>query len=145
MQGGACTHSNHGLCLPDKSIWRCCNCMSMIQVLLYVEKHFNCSREGKGRCCNTDVNGRYTPVQYVGNDKVASYLQHAFEKAQRNSNTKPRRAQNTQQHRPHKHGSTATSANSRRLATKHVPCAIPRSTASVDNGFVEIDHVQISQ
>ena len=41
--------------------------------------------------------------------------------------------------------SPATATTSRRRATKHVPRVSPYSPASIDPGFVEIGHVQLSQ
>ena len=43
------------------------------------------------------------------------------------------------------HSSPATGTTSRRFVTKNIPCLSPRSPASVDPGFVEIDLVQLSQ
>ena len=43
------------------------------------------------------------------------------------------------------HSSPATATTSRRLATKHVPRVSPYSPASIDPGFVNIGHVQLSQ
>ena len=43
------------------------------------------------------------------------------------------------------HSSPATATTSRRRATKHVPRVSPYSPASIDPGFVEIGHAQLSQ
>ena len=43
------------------------------------------------------------------------------------------------------HSSPATTTNSRRRATQHVPLVSPFSPASIDPGFVEIGLVQLSQ
>ena len=47
--------------------------------------------------------------------------------------------------RPPNHDSTAIVANSRRLATTQVPRVRTSSPPSVDDGFVEIGHVQVLQ
>ena len=43
------------------------------------------------------------------------------------------------------HSSPATASNSRQHARKRVPRVSPYSLASIDPGFVEIGHVQLSQ
>ena len=43
------------------------------------------------------------------------------------------------------HSRPATATNSRQRAAKHVPRVSPYSPASIDPGFVEIGHVQLSQ
>ena len=43
------------------------------------------------------------------------------------------------------HSSPATATNSKRRATKNFPRVSPYSHASIDPGFVEIGHVQLSQ
>lgn len=51
-------------------------------------------------------------------------------------------------HRHHgrrKHSSAATSANSKRPGLKQIRCFSPSTPASVDAGFVETGHVQLSQ
>ena len=43
------------------------------------------------------------------------------------------------------HSSPATATTSRWRATKHIPRVSPYTPASIDPGFVEIGHVQLSQ
>ena len=53
---------------------------------------------------------------------------------------------NTQKPAPQKRSSTATAANSRRLATKQVPRVVAQARPLlVDAGFVGIGQVQLSQ
>ena len=64
--------------------------------------------------------------------------------SRKNKRNKSRRTQKTP--RNHEiHSSRATATTSRRRATKDVPRVSPYSQASIDPGFVEIDHVQLSQ
>ena len=61
----------------------------------------------------------------------------------REKETNSRRTQNTPP-KPHS-SSTTTGANSRRRTTKQVPRISPSSPASLDAGFLEVGHVQLSQ